>query len=140
MKRTHVNQAEAAGFARAFGREADAISKRAIGQDRKSDLAWRSAVSSDRINGRALRVWRNAGEKFVMHFDGANTAAMIRSGLAAASKRGSTAEDALLHWVTAPPKVCAESLAQGRSRRCEVTLRPKALQGVSLILKARNNI
>ena len=101
MKRTHVNQAEAAGFARAFGREADAISKRAIGQDRKSDLAWRSAVSSDRINGRALRVWRNAGQKFVMHFDGANTAAMIRSGLAAA---GSTAEDASLHWVTAPPK------------------------------------
>jgi hypothetical protein len=84
MKRTHVKQAEAAGFARAFGREADAISKRAIGQDRKSDLAWRSAVSSNRINGRALRVWRNAGQKFVMHFDGANTAAMIRSGLAAA--------------------------------------------------------
>jgi len=25
MKRTHVNQAEAAGFARAFGRETDAI-------------------------------------------------------------------------------------------------------------------
>ena len=38
------------------------------------------------------------------HVNQAEAAGLIRSGFGRGSERGRTAEDALLHWVTAPPK------------------------------------